>query len=245
MYFKTYQEADQYLGTKQDRPAPTGSPCATRVIRRADGIAVRYQETDVVTYYPDRIVLNSGGWHTSTTKARINEYAPVYVSSTRGVWHIKPAHDDGQVYSDGLAVSWAGEWIKKPDLKAQKRETKRITDLNKKIAKFGEKVKQAVINDTIDRPSGGDCWYCAMTTQTGDTLGETIKDIDHLLEHMRESYIVPSLVYRAVKLHGSYAMYDVLYNRQDSTFNDMREMLAGEIKRSVVKYLRSQFKIGR
>ena len=41
--------------------------------------AVRYHSTDIVTYRKDgSIVLSSGGWRTSTTKERINEYIPFY-----------------------------------------------------------------------------------------------------------------------------------------------------------------------
>ena len=34
---------------------------------------VKYHNTDVVKFNKDRIILNSGNWHTATTKARMNQ----------------------------------------------------------------------------------------------------------------------------------------------------------------------------
>ena len=34
---------------------------------------VRYHATDVVKFSEDCIILNSGGWHTNTTKTRMNQ----------------------------------------------------------------------------------------------------------------------------------------------------------------------------
>ena len=46
---------------------------ATLVDQYDGDIHIRYQDTDVVVFKADgTIVLNSGGWHTTTTKSRIN-----------------------------------------------------------------------------------------------------------------------------------------------------------------------------
>jgi hypothetical protein len=88
----SYYSASLWMGSKTDRPFPHGR--ATRVVKREDnGIAIRYHETQVVTYYPDRIVLDSGGYHTLTTKARINEALSaldchVSLSQIKGVWYL-------------------------------------------------------------------------------------------------------------------------------------------------------------
>jgi hypothetical protein len=50
-------------------------------------IAVRLHATDVLTLFPDgRIEINTGGWHTVTTRDRINRYlpSPWSVGSQRG-----------------------------------------------------------------------------------------------------------------------------------------------------------------
>ena len=50
---------------------------ATVISTEPDGtIRVFYHTTDVVTIHPDkRVTLNSGGWWTNTTKARMNQAA--------------------------------------------------------------------------------------------------------------------------------------------------------------------------
>ena len=50
---------------------------ATTIKRDDDGtLRVRYHSTDVVTLYNDgRLVLDHGGWMTSTTKVRMNQAA--------------------------------------------------------------------------------------------------------------------------------------------------------------------------
>ena len=48
-------------------------------IRNEDGYTiVRYHNTDVVKFNQDEIVLNTGGWRTVTTKARMNQASNQY-----------------------------------------------------------------------------------------------------------------------------------------------------------------------
>src|SRR5678816_4795949 len=70
---RTFSQMDTWLGVKASRP--TGQR-GTRIERRGvDAIAVKYHNTDVVTLHRDgRVVFNSDGWHTLTTRARMNEY---------------------------------------------------------------------------------------------------------------------------------------------------------------------------
>ena len=62
-----YTEVDQQLqGRCKDSRRYANN---TYLIRENGHLAMRYHETNVVTWYPNGdIVLNSGGWHTSTTK---------------------------------------------------------------------------------------------------------------------------------------------------------------------------------
>ena len=47
----------------------------TRIEQRGEDYAVRLHETDVVTFHMDgSVTLDSGGWLTVTTKARMNEF---------------------------------------------------------------------------------------------------------------------------------------------------------------------------
>jgi hypothetical protein len=62
----------------------------TYMTREADGtIRYRLHSTDVVIHHPDgTFTLNSGGWHTVTTKERINRYAPCRVYQQAFEWFV-------------------------------------------------------------------------------------------------------------------------------------------------------------
>ena len=75
----TYERAEALLATA--RSEVRGKPVAnnTRLFRRGpDVIALRFHETDVVTFHADgRITLASGGWRTMSTKDRMNHTADI------------------------------------------------------------------------------------------------------------------------------------------------------------------------
>ena len=158
-------------------------------------VAVRLHDTDIVTIHSNgRYTLNSGGWHTSTTKDRINGYSPARVFARKGVWYLTV---NGQEYGfkDGITVDGNGKVVsgaanlgKEEALKAK---------LDKMVAKyikgFCESVAQA---KELEAPSGGDCWGCALGV-LGSKPTDLPLGIDHILEHFKESYYVPSLVMRA------------------------------------------------
>src|SRR5687767_4430618 len=100
---KSYSEAAAFLGRKASRPLPGRS---TRMERRGDAaIAVRYHDTDIVTFWGDgSLTVNSGGFRTVTTKARINEYTPIRVSQKRGLWYV--GHGENiAMFADGMGVN--------------------------------------------------------------------------------------------------------------------------------------------
>mgnify|MGYP006292751249 CR=1 FL=1 len=69
----------------------------------SDGsVGIMLHSTYVVKIHPDNsATLNSGGWYTSTTKDRINQYSPVRVFQRKGEWYL----NDGTPYTDGMVVS--------------------------------------------------------------------------------------------------------------------------------------------
>lgn len=63
-------------------------------------IGVRLHNTVVVRIHSDgTYTLNSGGWRTVTTKARINEFCPVRVSQKNYDWFVS-----GEPFHDGIRV---------------------------------------------------------------------------------------------------------------------------------------------
>lgn len=103
--------------SKTERPAATN----TRVrIVDADTIALRLHTTDVVVYHRDgRFVLNTGGWYTKLTAARMEEFSPFRFSrTTMGTWTVlvgTPNYSDeaernaywasAHPYADGMTLS--------------------------------------------------------------------------------------------------------------------------------------------
>ena len=50
----------------------------TRVTQLNDLTKITYHQTDVVRFTPQTITLDSGGWHTPTTKLRMNQSSNQY-----------------------------------------------------------------------------------------------------------------------------------------------------------------------
>lgn len=55
-----------------------------------DRIEVWYHQTPVVTWYRDKVLLDCGGWRTSTTKRRMNQFLPGYykIYQREHLWYI-------------------------------------------------------------------------------------------------------------------------------------------------------------
>lgn len=82
-YWDAYLKQGKRKAKTTDRPI--GSSSTKRVHRYNNGgIALRLHSTDCVIFYPDgSVAYDTGGWHTVTTFAFINEHGPVRV------WRVK------------------------------------------------------------------------------------------------------------------------------------------------------------
>jgi hypothetical protein len=78
---------------------------ATKVYDEDGYTKVRYHSTDVVKFNSDKIILDSGGWMTSTTKTRMNQTSNQFhlgyaVYQKGGHWFVRfkggdiPFHDN-------------------------------------------------------------------------------------------------------------------------------------------------------
>ncbi len=103
----------------------------TRLQKRGNAFAVRYHKTDVVMIRPDGTYrINSGGWRTPTTKARMNKVLPCVISQVNGIWY---AGVDNTYYTDGMLIGPDGKAINaKPIGDIQK--IKRMVD--RRVNKF-------------------------------------------------------------------------------------------------------------
>lgn len=76
-------------------------------------VAVRLHWTDIVKVYPTNAVeLRTGGYHTVTTKERINQFLPpgVAVVQRRGEWFVESRRTDQRVpFFEGITVRDDGQ----------------------------------------------------------------------------------------------------------------------------------------
>ena len=149
-----------------------------------DSFGVRLHDTQIIQWYEDgRIVLNTDGWTTVTTKERMNRaLRPKWnVYSDKGVWYVNdhPYADGITLFPDGT-VTGEGE-----DPKAQLK-------LRRRVRAFANDYMDAFSDGKVPAPRNTDCWYCLMEM-------DHWRDPDHLISHMDEKYYVPSLLAKAIK----------------------------------------------
>ena len=196
-------------------------------------IAVRYHETDVVTYHTDEsVTLDSGGWRTPTTKTRINDYNPwsfIRVYQDKGLWHVaNQENQQGFPFADGMRVSRDGKVAYSegapPDTEGEKQ-------LQKQILKYAREFGEAVMDGLVPIPSGGDCWICMI---------EGGSNTDHLMSHMEESYFVPRLLYNAFQEMNVgnlyYSDWQQLANGEKPWFN-INDRVRDAVKRYMRRHL--------
>jgi hypothetical protein len=128
----------------------------------SEGLFIQYHSTEIVTYYSDGSVrLNSGGWQTSTTKARINAFSPkgINVWQQLGSWYVTTPNGDFE-FEDGMVISDIAEWgeggytdAKVADPKADAREyRKEKREEKKRDAKREAEWAAKRAFDRINRP---------------------------------------------------------------------------------------------
>ena len=102
----TYAEMER-LVNKGREPGRKNLKRNTWLVRwDEDRIDVVFHGTAIVKAFSDgSYILDSGGWQTSTTKGRINEYAPVYIYQKKHVWYISWQGQDIE-FVDGMKLQW-------------------------------------------------------------------------------------------------------------------------------------------
>lgn len=191
----------------------------------ADTIAVRLHATHVVIYHASGdVVLNSGGWRTSTTKDRINNYSPIRITQAAGVWYVR----EDLTFADHMIVKPDGTLVGGgPDPGAVRRQ-------RTKVRKFAEEFVRRLRAGEIPAPSGGDCWMCLFLAQGGKP------DPEHVRDHMAHNYFVPSLLVNALNWRGSIAMRSLAYSRfqggDPATGWPENDWLWRDIRKSLTRY---------
>jgi len=185
----------------------------TVVFSTVDGNTVyRFWDTDIVTVrHNGDIILNSGGFHSYTTKERMNEILrrhddPLFprfvVFAKNGLWYIgKGGYQSTEtwLFRDGITLSRNG--TVRNALNREKME-KRERARKKRIEGFLEYAREKLAKEW-PVPSGGDCWFCALSeVKTGRSWGDVAGDTDHLWDHIKRKYFHGSLLFRAYQSRG-------------------------------------------
>ena len=149
------------------------------VIRDDNGYGIRLHDTEVVIHYKDRIVLDSGGYKTVTTKARMNEYTPFNVIQKQKVWYV-----NGTPFKDGITLYNNGT------IKGQGKDPKETIKLTKRVKQYSKDYAKEFMKGNVAKPSNGDCWGCLFHKDGKPSIAK-----DHIFSHLEDKYYVPSMLY--------------------------------------------------
>ena len=150
------------------------------VVRDDNGYGIRLHDTEVVIHYKDRIVLNSGGYKTLTTKARMNDYSTHTIYQKNHVWYV----DNEIPFKDGITLYNNGT------IKGQGKDPKETIKLTKRVKQYSKDYAKEFIKGNIPKPSNGDCWGCLFHKNGKPTIAK-----DHIFSHLEDKYYVPSMLY--------------------------------------------------
>lgn len=136
--------------------------------------------------------------------------------------------------------------------KAEMRTKKLIEKKKEQIKKFAEYCATKL---PIEKPSSKDCWDCSWyqiakrnTWQymegrniqvkeevRGHSMGDVFENITHLEMHIKEKYVVPSLLFNALHENHAPLVYIWYIFREDVTTDE--NAVKKFLKRSIIKYL--------
>ena len=104
---KTKKEMLMGLGAVNESRLPKGN---TVVYRNAfDGnVYIRFHKTDILKFDGNgNVTLDSGGYHTRTTKARLNEFQEVaYIYQKDFAWYVRLRNGKVVDFYDGMKINF-------------------------------------------------------------------------------------------------------------------------------------------
>lgn len=182
----------------------------------ASAYAVRLHDTNIITFYDDgRIMLNSGGWQTPTTKARLNEHLFGWaIWQDTGIWYLggatrafaqtAPLASSIHVFADGITIHPDGYVTHAGD------PPEHILALRKQIRSYAKAYVKALRAGDVPKPGDSDCWGCLMVTKGNK---HPLGGKNHILNHISDKYYVPSLLVNAMKAFDAspIAYHEVAY----------------------------------
>ena len=72
-----------------------------------DNVYIRFHKTDILKFDGDgNVTLNSGGYHTTTTKARLNEFqSVVHIYQEDYTWYVRLRNGKVVKFYDGMKIN--------------------------------------------------------------------------------------------------------------------------------------------
>jgi hypothetical protein len=100
----THAEATKMVLGKRNRSQRKVGNNTYAYIEHDGSVAIELHGTKVVVIYPNGLYkLNSGGYRTSTTKKRINQYSPVKVYQKNYTWYVNAGNEPE--FEDNMLVT--------------------------------------------------------------------------------------------------------------------------------------------
>ncbi len=232
MTLDNYQALHDLLHRKgTDKPVPSRKvDNNTYAQRRGDGvIAIRLHATDILTFHRDgRIVLDTNGWTTVTTKDRMNKHLPrfVRVYSVKGRWlvaHLRsdllsggPSYDNPTPYADGMVLTpvlgpaggRTGDYMASGGTSPAQREREDAhnAQIEKLLDRWLRGLTDVKLQNRLVWPNDKDtCSLCLpmipkLYGQRPTSIGEQMGDTQHLIEHLLDKEYPTALLKHAAEI---------------------------------------------
>ncbi|MFX0210535.1 MAG: hypothetical protein ACFFDT_31435 [Candidatus Hodarchaeota archaeon] len=198
--------------------------------------AIRLHNTDVITFKADgTVILNSGGWRTPTTKERINRFcenSSWQLIQEKSQWYLCVANSDvveKYYFYDGMRLDSRGR-LKGKKIEIQQAE-KKVKEMKKKISQYVNLIDKL---EKLPYPNNGDCWFCLLHGEDGQSLGDFTKDAEHLLSHLEEGYLHGAILVNSMREAGYQDRQIGFHYQLDSRYafkNSLRKYLQKRLLR--------------
>jgi hypothetical protein len=223
-----YQTAEVKLGKARKREAGKPLENNTRLLDRDGAIALKFHNTDIALFKRNGdVTIDTEGWHTVATKARLNEYVEGFQIWSENRILFFSYQGKSYLFKDGLTLHRNGTVTGAGDLEEAKEVKRMKKAVDRKVAQYIKGFIEDIKTNGLEDPSGGDCWLCMMET----------KQVDHILSHFEEKYYVPTLLWKAINSHRPEQSANFLWSygkHNPDLFNLPLRSYLGKLKMSMV-----------
>lgn len=217
--YNNFQEAKEALNGRKHKKLANN----TYARLEDDKVIIKLHDTDIITYTPRKVILNTGGWFTVTTKERLNSFSPFHIYQDNSIWYIGAwlLGTINPIFYDGIEVKYSGEVLKKCLIYGNKRK-KEVTSLKKQVKEYLKAMQTHFDIKGIPLPDSGDCWICGFDGASKE----------HLYAHLKEKYIHGSLIVNAL-LAREYSKEGIGYILHSKLYTSIKQAVRGYFYRQL------------